>query len=437
MTEELGSTSYPSLARARFSQAVLICIGLFSTMDLMVVGLLIEPMKHELGLTDVEVGLAHTAAYFGAYGLLAIPMGMLVDRWVRVRLLLMAMLLWCASLGLVGLSHELWLLAAAKAAMGVANAITYPAALSLLADNFAPNRRVFGTASYSMGQQLGSGAALLVGGSGYSALVRLVASDPNALGGVSPWRAVSLVFAGIGLLLVPAIVAMREPARQELRHVRRDRQGGSFRALWEYRAFLVPLVIGMMALGGQGSSLQTWFAPALTRLYGLQPGEFAVWASVVAVSGGVVGLALSTKLINLVLFRNSERGGMLVAATAALIAALGSFFAVMPSVWGFAVLGGIYLVASGVALAVPIITITLRIPNELRGLCMGIYVVLFAFASMIGAPLTGYVNQLLGGDAMLGEAMASVGAPFALIAALSFWLASRTRTITPPPCQGA
>jgi MFS family permease len=412
--------SYPSLMQARVAQIVVAAIGLFAAIDITVVGLLIEPIKHELGLTDVQVGLVHTTSFFAAYGLFAIPMGMLADRRKRVRLILAAMLLWCGSLILVGLSHDLWLLALAKAIMGLALAVTYPAAMSLMADNFAPNRRAFATATFGIGQDLGAGAGLLIGGIGYSALVAMVAVNPHALGGIAPWRAVSLIFAAIGLLLIPGILAMREPSRMEMR----SSGGGSFRELWNFRGFLIPLFVGMMALGGVVSGLRTWVAPALMRLYGLQPGDFAVWLSAVMLISGLGGHVLSSKLVNMARARGGDQTAMLLAALAAALCIPGSFLAMTAGIWGFAALMSVFMIASGVAVSIPVIVINFRIPNELRGLCMGLYIVLISLSGMIGAPLIGYASQRLGGDAMLGEAIALVGAPFALLAALSFWAAT-------------
>jgi len=48
-----------------------------------------------------------------------------------------------------------------------------------------------------------------------------------------------------------------------------------------------------------------------------------------------------------------------------------------------------------------------------------------SISGMMGAPLIGYVSQQLGGDQMLGQAMAVVGAPFAALAAISFVFATR------------
>jgi MFS family permease len=403
-------------------------IGLFAAMDITVVSLLIEPMKHELHITDVQVGLIQTTSFFAAYGLFAIPMGMLADRVRRVSMLLVAMLLWCGGLALVGLSHDPWLLAAAKALMGVALAMTYPAAMSLMADNFAPDRRAFASATFGMGQDLGAGAGLLVGGIGYTALVGMVSVNPQVLNGISPWRAVSLGFAALGLLLIPAVIALREPARMETR----SRESKSTLALWDYRHFLHPLFAGMMALGGLVSGLRTWFAPALMRLYGLQPGEFALWLSGTMLVSGFSGHALSSKLINMSRLRGGDQKAMQFAAIAAALCIPGSLLALMPHAWEFGALTSLFMIASGAAVSIPVIVINFRIPNELRGLCMGLYVVLISLSGMIGAPLIGYTNQQIGGDTNLGYAMALVGAPLALLAAISFWAATKSDPIALP-----
>ncbi|WP_294048821.1 MFS transporter [Sphingopyxis sp.] len=423
---------YPAFRQARFSQFIIGLIGLFVAMDVTVVGLLVEPMKHDLGLSDVQVGLVHTTSFFAAYGLLAIPMGMLADRTKRVRLLSIAMCLSCASLLFVGLSHDLWLLAGAKALMGAALAMTYPAGMSLMADNFAPERRAFPSVTFGMGQDLGGGAGLLIGGLGYSALVAMVAVNADALAGIAPWRAVSLIFAGIGLLLIPAVMAMREPPRMEVKVA----GNGSFRELWAYRTFLLPLFAGMFALGGLVSGLRVWFAPALMRLYDLEPGDFAVWMSIVMLIGGFSGHALSGKLMGLASAQRSDAAAVRLAALAAIICVPTTFLAMMPGTGGFGALACIFMIASGIALAIPVIVINLRIPNELRGLCMGMYVALISVSGMIGAPLIGYASQRLGGDAMLGGAIALVGAPFALIAAVSLWVASTNRSDRQPVQAG-
>lgn len=420
MIGESVAPSYPSPGRARYAQLVLASIALFTTMDVQIVGLLIEPIKHDLGLTDVQLGLAHATTFYVAYGLLATPMGMLVDRLVRVRMLIAAMILWCSGLALTGMAHDFRTLAVAKAILGVANAITFPAAMSLMADHFAPSKRAFATMSYSMGQTLGQVCALLIGGLGYSSLVKAITANPDALHGLAPWRVVPLLFAMLGLLLIPLLCAMREPARMEMG----ERGRGSLRELWAYRRFLIPLFAGMTCLAGVSSGVQVWFASALMRLYNLQPGDFAIGFSIQMLATSLISLVASSKLVNAARERGGDRVLMMPAAIAATLCAPAAFMALTPNVIWFAAFSAVFAIAGGIAIAIPVIAIGLRIPNELRGLTMGLYVVLISVTGAIGSPLVGFVSSALGGEMMLGHAMAAVGAPFALLAGLSFWIAT-------------
>lgn len=416
-------SGYPSLSRARVAQIILIAIAFFTQMDIYVVGLMIEPIKTELHLSDVQIGLANTTAFYGVYGVLAIPMGMLVDRRNRVRLLSVAILCWCSGLAIVGLADGLPMLIAGKGVLGLANAITYPAAMSLLADYFAPERRAVATSTYAVGQILGGAGATLIGGLGFSALARLAATHPGALGPLTPWRAVFLAFAGVGMITFPALLGIGEPARQE-RGARAGTSGG-FSELWQYRRILLATFLGIMFLTGVSTGVSAWAAPALMRLYHQKPGDFAGWYSLTALIAGGLAVLASGKLVERER-RNGGRGAIMrPAAFAALVMAPASFLAVVPNVACFAVASTIFIFCSSIGIAVPVIALNFRIPNELRGLTMGAYLVLFALSGAIAAPLVAAVGRWLGGDMMIGWAMASTGAPFAILAAAFFWAASR------------
>ena len=415
---------YPLIGRARFAQAVLACVGLFTAMDSGVVALLIEPMKIELKLNDVQLGLANMTTFYVAYGVLCTPMGILADRVSRVRLLSVAIALWCGGLALAGLSPVLWVLVVSKMLLGAGSAMTYPASMSLLSDFFTPARRSFATATYSVGQNLGSAGAVLLGGLGYSALVRFSAGHTGHLGGLAPWRVVFLVFATLGLLLLPLLFVLREPARQEV--VRKG--GGSLRELWTFRRFLIPLFGGMMCLSGATSGVGSWVAPALMRQYGLQPGDFAGWFSGIGLATGVAGALIGSRLVDLARKRGGRDAVILPAAVAALFCAPACFVAVAPGVLWFQVTWTAFTLFAVIAIVIPVIAINFRVPNELRGLTMGLYVVLIALTNAVVSPLIAVVGGLIGGPLRLGLAMGAVSAPLALLGALGFWVAARSRS---------
>ncbi|QRF63368.1 MFS transporter [Variovorax paradoxus] len=426
MREKLG---YPSLGRARYAQYVLGAIALLSTMDIGIVALLLEPIKHDLALTDVQAGIANSTSYAAAYGLLSLPMGLLVDRMNRVRLVFVAMLIWCVSLGLAASATGFWTLALAKATMGTATAVLLPAALSLFGDYFAPDRRASATATYPLGQILGSAAAVLIGGLGFDALSRIHAADSHALGGMTPWRAVFALAAIMATPIMGLILFMREPKRMEVREQGR----ATWHELWAYRDFLCPLLISVVFLSGLSSSVATWGAPALMRLYGQQPGDFAGWFAAVTLGAGIVGVTASGRLVDWARRNGDYSAVMLPAAVAALVCAPASTMALASNVKLFAVGMTIFQLAAAVAIVVPVIAINFRIPNELRGRTFGLYVIAAAIGGSLAAPTVATLSKFLGGEAMLGRAMAGVGVPLALLAALC--LAMTLRSSRKGPAQ--
>jgi MFS family permease len=417
----MRDTGYPDLRRARLAQAVLIGIAFFTAMDIYLISLLVEPIKTDLGLNDVEVGLANISTLYGAYALFCVPMGLLVDRSNRVRMLTVAMGVWCAGLLVNGLSTSVAMLVASKVLLGLANAITLPAALSLLADYFPPHRRAMATTSYGIGQGVGQAGAILIGGLGLGALVKLTAARPDLLANMAPWRLLSLAFAAAGALLVPAVLSLREPRRMEVQQA----SGGSMRELWAWRRFLVPLLAGTTCLSALSSAILSWLAPALTRLYGQQPGDFASWFGAVSLVSVLAGMLAAGKLGEAAHKRAGRGQVMLPAVYASLLCAPASFLAMAPSLSWFAAGVVIFTAAYAVAITLPIIAIGLNIPNELRGAALGLYIVTVSVAAAAAAPLVALASQALGGEAMLGRGMALIGAPSALLAATSFWWMSR------------
>jgi len=417
-----GDPAYPPLRRARYAQAVIVAIAFFTAMDIYVISLLVEPIKHELRLTDVQVGIANTTVLYGAYALFCIPMGLLVDRSNRVRMLAVALVVWCLGLLLTGLSSGVWLLVASKAALGVANAITLPAAMSLLADYFPPERRAMATTSYGLGQGFGQAGAIFIGGLGLGALTQLAAGGAPLLFGLTPWRMVSLGFAAAGLALIPAVLSLREPARME---VRQHGGTGRLHELWSFRGFLLPLLAGTTCLSGMSTGVMSWIPPALTRLYGQQPGDFAGWFGAVSLVSVLAGMLAGGKLGEYFHRQEGRAGVLRPAAFAAALCVPASCVAMMPDLAWFAISSICFTICYAVSISIPMIAITFRIPNELRGAVMGLYIVTVSLGGAIAAPLVALAGTALGGDAMLGRAMALVGAPSALLAALCFWWASR------------
>lgn len=418
---------YPSPVRARLAAAVLATVAMFGTMDEALLALVVEPMKRELGLSDVQVGLAHAAAFSIGYGLASIPAGLLADRVSRVQMLFAAVALWVTAMAVGGLTHSLTVLVATRLALGAAAATVYPAALSLISDYFEPERRAPATTSFGIGQIIGRALAALAGGFAFDAAARWVARDPDALFGLTPWRALFVGFAVFALILFPLLALIREPTRQEVGRV----EAGTFRELWDYRAFLLPLFIGIAALIGMRQGVALWLPTALMRLYGQTPGQFAGWFSAVTLACGLFAAITAGRLAQIAIRRGRPESVMRPAAISMVFCVPGSFVAMTPSLPWLAAAYATFTACAGIAMMMVVIAINVKMPNELRGLTMGLEVVCAALAMSVTPPLTAWIGGLLGGDAMIGRAMAAVGATLAVVSALAFWKASRS-----PPSAG-
>jgi hypothetical protein len=108
-----------------------------------------------------------------------------------------------------------------------------------------------------------------------------------------------------------------------------------------------------------------------------------------------------------------------------------ALFPIAPTVVWFAVAFGTLSLCGAITGLVTSVALTVLIPNEVRGLCIGAFI---AFAGLIGfgiAPsLVTAISSLLGGEAHLGPALAAVGVVTGVLSVIGFVLAMRAAPIS-------
>ncbi|MGI4800296.1 MAG: MFS transporter [Janthinobacterium lividum] len=421
------AAGFPTLRLAYPALFVLALVGFVTNMDTQMTTLLLEPMKRDLGLSDVQIGLLQGTAYGIAYGLVAMPLGRLIDTRIRVRLMMAGVVVYALAIAACGLAQGIGLLLACRAVLGMVSALLVPAAISLLADLFPPARRTIATSLFVVGQVCGATVGILAGGLVFDFVARLVASDTARLGGIAPWRVLYFGAAAACLILLPLLASVREPERQE-----RDAEARStlsaLRELWAYRCFVAPVVAGLLFSTVALTAPTVWAAPLLIRNFGLTPGGFAGWFSAVTLVGSILGTLAVGPLAELGRRRCGPRGVLLPALVAVLAAAPLACFGLAPSVPLFAAMLGLSLFCFGLVQTAGVLAFTLNLPNEVRGLGLGVYTLVAALLGTATAPaVIALVSRALGGEAMLGEAIAVVSAPSAILSALFFGLAMRGR----------
>lgn len=388
-----------------------------------VFGPLQDMAKGELALSDFQLSLVQGLAASIPIAVLSLPLGRLVDHASRVRLLLAMALVWTLGTLLTVFATDFTTLFVARTLAGLGMMCSLPVAISLAADLTMPERRGRSLVLLSVGSMVGAAAAFVLGG----ALVGWVkASDGGWFGDLAPWRSVHLLI-GLGSLawLVPMLL-MREPARQEMGTAGTPSVREALAAIWQRRRLLAPLFIGQTSVVMADASAGIWAAPVLMRHYAQTPEQFGPWVGAVVVLSGLIGSVVGGICADLGQ-GGRLRGGMLgAAALAAVCSVPAGFFAVMPSVSGFAWMLFVLLVCGSLMGIITTTAIAVLVPNEIRGLCLGAFIVVGSLFGIGLAPtVVTLISDALGGESYLREGLTILVVFSSVISALGFIVALR------------
>ena len=190
---------------------VLVVVYVLNFIDRQIISILALDIKHDLGLTDSDMGFLGGAAFAVFYALFGIPLGRLADNWSRVRLLSLGLSLWSAMTALSGFAQNQLQLTLARMGVGIGEATASPTAYSLISDYFPKRQRATALAIYSSGLYLGGGVSLLIGAKiGQTWNAAYPGDGPLGLVG---WQAAFLAVGIPGLLVALWVASLREPIR--------------------------------------------------------------------------------------------------------------------------------------------------------------------------------------------------------------------------------
>ena len=205
---------WPRRGYAWYVVVLLMVLYLCSFLDRNIITLLVEPLKGDLNLSDVEIGMLYGLAFAAFYTTLGLFAAGMADLWNRPAVIAAGVVLWSLATAACGLASNYAQLFAARMLVGVGQAALSPAAYSLIADYFPPKVRLRATATYATGLYLGIGLATLTGG----LVINWVAGGGSAnlpvLGALRGWQIVFIVVGLPGVLLgVLTLASVRETTR--------------------------------------------------------------------------------------------------------------------------------------------------------------------------------------------------------------------------------
>jgi len=207
---------YPRARIAWSMVAVLMLCYTLSYADRQILAFLVGPLKHDLHITDTQFGVLQGFAFAAFYTGFGLPMGMLADRFSRRNLIGVGVVFWSLTTALCSIARSFGSLMAARMGVGVGEAALSPSAFSMIADSFPRERLSSALSIYTMGIQLGSGLALIIGGVVAQAVSALPPLVLPGVGAIAAWRITFLIVGAPGLLVALLLLTVREPARRAL-----------------------------------------------------------------------------------------------------------------------------------------------------------------------------------------------------------------------------
>lgn len=157
-----------------------------SFIDRQILGLLVGPIKKDLGLSDTGIGLLQGLAFSAFYTLLGLPLGRIADTRNRRNLIGVSVFLWSLFTGCCSLARSFWSLVLTRVGVGFGEAGLSPAVYSMFSDMFPKDRLGVVMSIFYMGVFLGQSLALLVGGTTVQAVSHMQSITLPLLGTMAP-----------------------------------------------------------------------------------------------------------------------------------------------------------------------------------------------------------------------------------------------------------
>ncbi|HYX45527.1 MAG TPA: MFS transporter, partial [Sphingomicrobium sp.] len=155
--------SAPKQRSSSLVLALLLIAYVFNFLDRQILGILAQPIKADLHLSDTQFGAIGGLAFAMLYSALGIPLAYLADKASRSGVIAGSLAVWSAFTALCGTAVGFSQLFFYRLGVGVGEAGGVAPSYALIADYFPPRRRARALAIFSLGIPIGLAGGTLVG----------------------------------------------------------------------------------------------------------------------------------------------------------------------------------------------------------------------------------------------------------------------------------
>lgn len=291
---------------------LLFLANMFNFFDRTIPAIIIEPIRKEWSLSDLQLGLVGTA-FTIVYAIAGVPLGRMADNGSRRKIMGWGLAAWSGLTAVNGFAWNFWSFLLIRMGIGIGEASYAPAANSLIGDLFPAHKRARAMGIFMLGLPVGLLLAFFTIGS----MVTYFDS----------WRAPFFIAAVPGVLLAVLMFFIKEPSRGAAESVKvaTTKVDKPLRKVLAIRTFWW-LVVAGLAFNFATYACNSFMVPMLQRYFLMPLEQAAVATGVIVGLTGLIGLTLGGWLADKI-HQRSETGRLLFAALSMLIAAVATGYA--------------------------------------------------------------------------------------------------------------
>jgi predicted MFS family arabinose efflux permease len=280
-TEEEKAAAITPVYRS-YALSLFLLVYIINFVDRQIFGILIEPIRLEIDLSDTQLGLLGGIAFAIFYTFAGIPIARWADVGVRKNIVALALVIWSVMTMFTSTAKGFGTLLIARVGVGIGEAGCSPPIHSLISDMYPEEERATALSTYALGIPIGAAIGTLLGG---------------WIGEYFGWRMAFMVVGLPGIIVaIVVFFTVREPPRghSEPDHVQVQKDlvplADTLRFLWSLRAFRHLSFAGALhAFVGYGVGL---FIPAFfMRVHGFGLAETSTYLFLIGLTG-IIGTYL-------------------------------------------------------------------------------------------------------------------------------------------------
>jgi len=287
-------TPFPSGWMAWGIVAAFFIAYIFSFIDRMIIGLLVEPIKADLGLSDTQIGLLQGFAFALFYTVAGIPIGRLIDRAPRMKIVAAGIFVWSLMTAACAGVTNFWQFFAARMGVGVGEAVLSPAAYSVISDSFPKRKLGLPMGVYGLGSAVGAGLAFMVGAFVVAAVANAGDVSVPILGEIKAWQVAFLVAGLPGLLIAVMFLFIPEPRRRFSKAEEAATEPVPFKAVLSHmhdnRLYFWSLFVAVGAINLAVLGSISWLPAMLMRSFDMALAPTGWFSGGMLIVGGLIGM---------------------------------------------------------------------------------------------------------------------------------------------------